>query len=295
MSNFPTVLDTDVELPRVDGNITDLGGDAINALRSAMFAVEQNIGISANGSTASIAVRLNASLNADGTIIPSALTGIGLVSLPITNSQISATAGIQESKLSLTYSTVSLFTLYTTLKNSIDVLNGFLSITGIKLKPHIDGTGYNHLLSAIHVDTNVSMLKTIQQLTPAAGTSVGNRNTTTADTLIKDISDDLLIHEKTDGSANVLAASGGTVPPINYAHMSSGLYLNPSNFSTIPQTNNTVQKFAEYVDNSSLLLIGNRVQNLFSNGVSRAARSTSLAADGYGSPLVPPTPASASL
>src|ERR1700735_508266 len=167
MSNFPFAQDTDVQLPRVDGNISEIGGDAINALRSAMFAVEQNIGSGANGSHSSIAVRLNTSLNADGTIMPSALTGIGLVSLPITNSQISPTAGIQESKLSLTYSTGSLYTLYTTLQNSINVLNGFLSITGIKLEPHIDGTNYNHLLSAIHVDPNVPMLKTVPQTAPA--------------------------------------------------------------------------------------------------------------------------------
>jgi len=57
-SLFPNQLDTDSSLPRVDNNITQIGGDAINALRSAMFAVESDIGIGAAGATQSIAARL---------------------------------------------------------------------------------------------------------------------------------------------------------------------------------------------------------------------------------------------
>ena len=295
MSNFPFQLDDDSDLPRVDDNITEIGGDAINALRSAMFAVEANIGINAQGTQGSIAQLLSVSLNPDGTIKPSALVGIGLVALPITDAQISQTASIQESKLNLTYSTVSLYTLILTLQNSIDVLNGFLSLTGVKLEPHIDGTNYNHFLSAIRVDTSSPIIKTNPGSLPSAGTNVVNRNTANADLLIKDISDDLVIHEKSDGSANITAASGGTVPPTDFAHMASGIYVIPNNFSTIPQSNNNVQSIIEYFDNSSLLLLGSRTQNLYCNGISRTSRASSFLADGYGEPLVPPTPATAYL
>ena len=291
MSNFPFQIDSDAELPRVDGNITDLGDIAINALRSAMFAVESNIGINAQGSTGSIAQRLSIALNPDGTINPSALVGLGLVVLPITDAQISPTAGIHESKLSLVYSTSSLYTLILTLQNSIDVLNGFLSLTGVKLEPHIDGTAYNHFLSAIRVDQTTPFVKTNPSVLPSSGTNVVSRNTTNSDLLVEDISNDLVVHEKSDGSANVTPTSGGTVPPTNYAHMASGINVVSSNFSTIPQSSQDVQSIIEYFDNSSLLLLGSRVQNLYANGISRTSRASSFLSDGYGEPIVPPTPA----
>lgn len=292
MSNFPTSLDNDATLPRVD-NLTQEGGDAINALRDAMFAVENEIGIGGSGSTGSIANRINVSIQSDGYIRPSALIGIGLVALPITNAQVSPTAGIQESKLSLTYTTSSLFTLYTNIKSSIDTINGFISLTGIKINPHIAGTDYNHLLSHIHIDPSTIFLKTSGSSgSQSPGTSVVNRDITNNKTLLKDISDDLVVHEKADGTA-ATPASGGTVPPINYAHNASGVFVNSSIFSTIPQTNNDVQKVIDFIDNSNLFLFGNRTQNLFANGVSRVSRSSSIVNDGYGSQLVPPTPITA--
>ena len=290
MANFPQSLDDDLSLPRVDSNITQLGPAAINALRSAMFSVELEVGIGGSGTAGSIANRLNNALSQDGTrILPSALAGAGLVTLPITSDQISPTAGIQESKLSLTFSTASLYNLYITLKTSVDILNGFLSLTGVKLEPHIDGTDYNHLLSAIHVDP-YPIVKTSPISIPSIGTNVINRDSTNAYTLIQDISSDLVVHEKSDSTANVTATTGGTVPPTNYAHMAAGVFVDPTSFSTIPQTNNDVQKVIEYFDNSSLLLLGSRTQNLYSNGISRSARSGSLLNDGYGSSIVIPTP-----
>ena len=41
MSNFPTDYDDDVTLPPINDNIQDLGGEAINALRDAVFNIEQ--------------------------------------------------------------------------------------------------------------------------------------------------------------------------------------------------------------------------------------------------------------
>ena len=291
MSQFPSAPDSDTDLPRVDGNLTEIGGDAINALRDAMFAVEGNIGTNGQGSTGSIAQRLSVSLNPDGSIKPSALAGIGLVYLPIVDSEISPTAAIQESKLNLIYSTTSLFNLYTALKSSIDVLDGFLALTGVKLQPHLDGINYNHLLSAIHVDS----LNPIVKINPilnvqSSGTSVINRNNTNADLLVKDISDDLVVHEKADGTPNVSASSGGTVPPLNYAHNASGVFVNPNNFSVIPQSNNDLQSVVQFIDNSSLFLLGSRTQNLYAGGIPRTSRSSVITADGYGEALVPITP-----
>jgi hypothetical protein len=293
MTNFPISIDDDTTLPRVDGNITEVGDEAINATRSAIFAIESNIGIGAAGTLASIADRLTVSLNNDGSIKPSSLLGIGLVALPITNSQISSTAAINESKLALTYSTGSLYSLYVALKSSVDAVSSFVSVTGVKLQPHLDGTENRHKLSHIDVETGTVLLKTNPTVGSAsAGTNVINRNKTNLETLAVDISNDLTIHEKADGTASITINTGGAVPPKNFAHNASGIYVNTNNFSSIPQSNTDLQKIANFIDNSSLLLLGSRTPSL-ANGISRTSRSTPLLKDGYGSALVPPTPVTA--
>ena len=88
MSNFPIALDDDTTLPIINDNLTQQGGDAINALRDAVFNIEQNIGIGAAGTSPSIAARLGLLINLDGTPNSSAITSLGLVTLPITNNQI---------------------------------------------------------------------------------------------------------------------------------------------------------------------------------------------------------------
>lgn len=297
MSQFPYQLDSDVDLPRVDNNITEIGGLAINAIRAAIFAIEADIGIGAAGAAGSIAQRLNVSLDANGNILPSALVNL-LTIVQITDAQVASGAGIQESKLNLAYSTASLHLLYEILKTSVDNLNGWLSITGVELQPHIDGTNYNHSLSAILVESglpteNPVFVKTAPTTFQSAGTNVVNRNTTNLETLLEDINTDLVVHEKSDSTANVVPTSGGTVPPLNFAHVAAGIYVNPDSFTTIPQANDNVQSIVDYIDGSSLLLLGSRVQNFYSNGVARTSRSSSLLSDGYGAPIVPPTPVTA--
>lgn len=289
-SVFPNDYDDDSTLIPVSDNITENGEEVINSIRSAVFNLETEMGLTGKGSLGSIAERLAVSIDDDGTIKPASLLSIGLVALPITNDQISPTAEIEESKLSLTYPTISLYNYYLTLQNAIDVLNGFLSLTGIKLQPHLDGTSDRHLLSHIDIDSDATLLKIIPQGDQAPGTSVGNRDTTDLKTLAKDISDDLVVHQKSDSSSGVSAASGGTVPPENYAHNASGIFVNTDNFTSIPQANNDVQKLADFIDNSSLLLIGSRIQNLYDNGISRTSRSTLLDNDGYSSAIVSETP-----
>ena len=296
MSNYPNAQDDDVSIPRIDDNVSTIGGDVINDIRSAVFAIETTLGLIPQGTAPSVASRLATSLDPIGNILPSALSGLGLIYLPLTDSEVSPTAAIQESKLSLTYSTITLYNLYLSLNSSVETFNGFLSLIGIMVLPHINGTAYNHELSAILVDDTLPMLKTNPSaLVSSVGTNVISRNTTNADTLIGDISNDLTVHEKADGNPNVTSATGGTVPPQNFAHNSTGLYVDPHNFTTIPTTVDTVQLFAEYVDQSSLLLLGSRVQTLYSNGIPRTARSVSLPNDGYGGPLVPSTPITAYL
>ena len=68
MSNFPTIIDDDSSILRIDDNVSEIGGQSINQSRDAIFAVENNIGTSAAGSVGSISNRLATSLNPDGTL-----------------------------------------------------------------------------------------------------------------------------------------------------------------------------------------------------------------------------------
>jgi hypothetical protein len=279
MTNFPNEIDTDLELPPVYDNIVEIGEVAVNAIRSAMFAVEETLGINPQGSMTSVATRLDVSLEANGTLKPSAITGLGLVVLPITNDQVSVTAGIEESKLSLTYSTQFLHDLFSDLNTAVNVLENFKSVTGIKVEPHVAGSAFRHKLSHVDVDSGV-----LNRVNITAGSLVA-RNLTNSYTFASELSNDFLAHTRADKTSNT------TTPPANQAHNASAIYVNPTNFVSIPQTANDLQSFAEFVDNSSLVLLGSRTQNLFSNGLPRATRNTSLVNDKAAEAVVDSTPA----
>ena len=83
MSIYPSELDTDLEIPRVDNNVTEVSSDTINALRDAVFNIEKNLGLSLQGNKPDLAARLNVSIDSNGNLKTSALTAAGLVTLPI--------------------------------------------------------------------------------------------------------------------------------------------------------------------------------------------------------------------
>jgi hypothetical protein len=116
MVNYPESLDTDVEIPRVDDNITEIGGEVINALREAVFAIETTLGEDPHGSATDLVTRLAVALDDNGNLKASALAVAGILTSPIVNADISSSAGIEESKLDLDYGTVQL-------KTWIDALN----------------------------------------------------------------------------------------------------------------------------------------------------------------------------
>ena len=118
MSVYPFALDSDETIIRIDDNITELGGDAINQLRDAVFAMQGELGIGLKGSLNTLADRLAVSLNANGTIKQSALAAVGLVTLPIVDNQVASNAGIKEYKLALDHKTSDLYTIITANKET---------------------------------------------------------------------------------------------------------------------------------------------------------------------------------
>lgn len=180
MTKYPSELDTDVELPRVDDAVTEIGGVAIDGLRAATMAVQRAIGANPQGSTASLANRLSVALNDDGTLKSAALIAAGLIALPITNAMIGASAGIVESKLDLDVATQVLQDQIGS--NDVDILalqESFSSIIN-DFNQHVAGTTFQHssfdiLLGAV--------------LTGISATTVGGTLT--------EINNDLITHTST--------------------------------------------------------------------------------------------------
>jgi hypothetical protein len=140
-SKYPGELDTDVELPRVDDNITEIGGEAINGTRSSIFNIEEALGTDPQGTATDVAARLGVSLNPDGSLKASALSAVGLVTLPIDNAQVGTNAGIEESKLDLDYSTVVLRQLIASLDAFVLSINNRLIIDINNLSQHVTHPG----------------------------------------------------------------------------------------------------------------------------------------------------------
>lgn len=289
MSNFPTSLDDDTTLPVVNDNITEIGGQAINALRDAVFALEQNVGIGAAGSTGSIAARLGISINPDGTIKASALTALGLVTLPITQNQIADNAQIPESKLKLDFRTQDLFNYIRDLSKDVNSAQGWIATSGVKLEAHLIGAIYRHNMDQIDVSNDLVNEPFLNNKFRVP------RDNTSAYSVVNDMNSEFLAHQWADGSPfgiiKDVTTNNGSVYPSNYGHTASGIFLNTTRFSTIPQSAVDLQLFAEFIDSASIFLYGTRIQNLYTGGISRSSRSSWLALDGYGTPLIPPTPA----
>jgi hypothetical protein len=286
MSNYPNSFDDDSTLPVVNDNLTEIGGDAINGLRDAVVQIEQALGLGIAGSAPSLAARLGVFINPDGTPNASVLTSLGLVTLPIRNDQIASNAGILESKLQLDYSTTTLFNYIKSLSLDVNTALGWINVSGVKLEPHLAGAIYRHTLSQIDVSTNgAQFLKNNLRLL---------RDNTQSYTLINDINNELLAHQWADGSPfgtiHNIITNDGSVYPNNYGHTASGIFVNTSRFTTIPQTADDVQLFAEYIDSTGIFSLGTRIQNLYSNGISKASRSSNLINDGYGQNIIPVTP-----
>jgi hypothetical protein len=287
MSNFPQNFDDDTTLPVVNDNLTEIGGEAINALRDAVVNIEMNIGLGVAGTTPSIAARLGLVINPDGTLNSSTLTSLGLVTVPIYNVQIAEAAGIAESKLQLNYPTSDLFNYIRDLSREVNTALGWISISGSKLEPHLIGSIYRHDLAQIDVSENPSQY--------FLNKFDVQRDNTDSYTAINDINNELLFHQWADGSPfgtlqNVVTHDSSTYPSY-YAHTASGIFVDTSRFQTIPQNDQDVQSIFEFLDDSSQLLLGARLEDLYSNGISVNSRSSSLTIDGYGQNVVPTTPA----
>jgi len=143
-SSYPGALDSDVELQRVEDNITEIGGDAINSLRDAIFSIERAIGINPQGNTDDLVARIDQSLDSDGRIKTSALSERGLITLPISNAYVGDNAAIEETKLDLDYDTAALNASISSNALSLDSIRTSLEGVAANATGHFYGVSYRH-------------------------------------------------------------------------------------------------------------------------------------------------------
>lgn len=143
-SSYPSVFDSDVELPRVEDDISEIGGEAINSLRDAIFSIEQTIGLNPQGNRDDFVSRVNQSIDADGRIKQAALNERGLVTLPIFDLHVGDGAAIKESKLDLDYGTTYLNGKIETHTLDIDTLRTAFNAFAAQAIRHYVGESDRH-------------------------------------------------------------------------------------------------------------------------------------------------------
>lgn len=162
MSVYPDALDSDLEIPRVENNITEIGGDVINSLRDIVFAIEKTLGVNPQGNASDLVTRIGAVIDGNGNIRSTALAASGLVSLPITDAQVGTTAAIKESKLDLNYSTSSLNAGISS--NSTDIESLITSINSLSSNVirHYNGNYSRHDGYEVDLRTTIRSATTVE-------------------------------------------------------------------------------------------------------------------------------------
>ena len=143
-SKYPDSIDTSIELPIVRDNIIQIGAEAVNSLRSAILQVEKTLGTNPNGiPSITLAERLNKSLDDLGNIKKEAIKALNLISGPITNSEVSDNANIEESKLKLDYRTSTLYGQILSLQSQISAFIQTINDLSLKISIHLNADALN--------------------------------------------------------------------------------------------------------------------------------------------------------
>jgi len=230
--NYPADFDTDAQIPRIDDNISEIGGDVINAIRELLFAMEKELGLELSGSAADLAARLGVSIDDAGNIKASALAAAGLVSLPIYNGQIASTAGIEESKLDLDYGTAFLKTALDSLTVLVRSIESALSADIGNMAQHVAHPGAygRHEAEDVDIGSGIYSGQTVQE---------------TVD----------------DMASRIDAHIGDAVD----AHDASAISVDTSNFQTIQQEN--VQGALEVLETLDLAELTRHRDRQHGNGI----------------------------
>lgn len=258
---FPNDFDSDLEIQRVDDNITEIGGDVINSLRDAVFMIERVVGLNPQGTKPSLSERVNVSIDEDGRIRSDAIGALGLASLPITNAHVGDDAGILESKLDLDFSTQSLKNSINSLATDISGAQSGISTLASSLSLHILGQGNFHDGYDIKINSEGD---------PQIGLA-GLHSATVGDALIELVS--LLVSGNPDSG---IAPHMDLNLPYVVKHRASEIAVDASGFEIIDRTVTDVQAAFDSVDAKQGAFGARHLDVFHANGILREVSSGEL-------------------
>ncbi len=256
-TKYPSGIDNDVTIPSVNDNITEIGESSINGLKDAVIVLEKTIGTNPQGNTASLKARVNGVIDENGNIRSTALSSMGLVTLPITDAQVGNTAGIKESKLSLEFSTASLKNSLNSVSASLASVQSGLGASGNSFNKHIYGVDYFHdgydILINGEGETQVG---------------IAGLNATTVGDALNQIGTSIF--------------GDGTRPPhidfslpVAVKHRASEVSVDASNFEIMDRSSENVQEALESLDQAQGSFVAGHLDTFHANGILREIRSGS--------------------
>ncbi len=269
MTVYPQAIDDDRSILRIDDNLSELGTAAINQIRSAVFAIEKELGTTPSGSRSSLDSRISVSLNEDGTLRTEAVEAAGFIALPIVDKYIANNAGIKEYKLALDVSTLDLQARI----DAVDIVaNNTASLaaeTNADLLNHIAGVVLlaDGLTRARHYDNQIDLSFTLYD-------NDGNpRSAIQLEQALYQINQSLINHQNT----------------VYDAHPATAITVFSQNWNELPSDAENLQEVLDFIDNRETLSTGVDRATLNSNGIPRNARVQRIDLDGYGYEIVPET------
>ncbi len=259
MTLYPNQYDSDNELPVVDDAVTEWSGEPHNLLREAVIAIEHTLGINPEGTSGTVADRIDVSLDENGQLRPAAIAALGLLT-NIMDAQIDAGANINESKLNLAYKTYTLKALIDALSADIVAVDTYVLNTLYPfILAHTNGTTARHKASYIDLDSSL------------IGTDGYARLATEVMAALTELNNELVVHETSTSNQ----------------HVASSVSVDSSDFTTIPQENDNVQKVITYIDNMGSEIYGEIRGVMHSNGITKTAITGDLVtSDGYNTVLL---------
>jgi hypothetical protein len=245
-SKYPQKLDTSTEIPPVRDNITEIGSDVINSLRSAIFNIEKTLGINPQGATGNtLSNRLATSLDSNGNLLKEALDRANVLAGPIIDSDVSKVAAIRESKLRLDFPTQLLQSEISILDSEIDSIKQAIEDLSVRLAIHLEPNALNsHKANSIKVDAADSIPSDIATLDLESNTL---QNT---------------LQEIYNSHINY---SGANISSINNSHVASQIFFDNANTPPL-STVNDLQSAVEVLANLEDFSFKDTLTNLASNG-----------------------------
>lgn len=259
MSNYPNALDSDLEIPRISDNVSEISGDVINSIRDAIFAIQRVIGLNAQGNKASLVDRINVSIDANGNIKKASLERVGMVTLPVADRHVASNAAIKESKLDLDVPTRTLSLNVASLATTIQGIQSAINALNAAFSEHTLGLGYEHDGYQITINS-------------AAGTQYGiaGLEATTISDAISEIGTILL------SGNNSITPHINLNLPSSVKHQSAEISVNTTNFTVVDRAATNVQLALDSIDAGQGALGATHLDRYHTNGILKNADSSSL-------------------